>query len=365
MTQRSIFVRLSVKDAEQAIAALRKVGGEGSTALKRIERASGPTSQGLLAVDRASRVTQGGIRNLATSFAIFEGPLGAVSGRINALGAGLGRVNPLFLTLAAGTAAAAGGFTKSATAGAQYERFLLRTEQQLIATGRASGLTSQELDRFTFSLAQNTLASTEGARRAAASLLTFRAVSGDTFKEALTLSQDLAASGIGNLESNVLQLGKAPQDPVRGITALSRAGVQFTDQQKEQIRTLKEAGDVTAAQSLILAELRRQVGGAGEAEAGGLSGAYDTLTENIGRFFEKVAERTGTVDTLTDSMKGLADVVDELTPDTSIEGALAQVNAQVAQQQGVLAAFEPAGSDNEALRAAQTEARNEASAALD
>ena len=329
MVERSVSTRLSVKDAQRAARDMDTFGTRGQQALNRITAATGPTSRGLLAVDRGANLAQGGMRNLATSFAIFEGPLGAVSGRINALGAGLGRVNPLILALAGGIAVATGGFTKASTAGAAYERFLLRTEAQLIATRSASGLTSAELDRFSFSLAQNTLASTEGARRAASELLTFRAVAGDTFKETLALSQDLAASGIGSLESNALQLGKALQDPVRGLTALSRAGVQFTDQQKDQIAAMVEAGDRAAAQEVILDELRQQVGGAGAAEGGGLSGAFDTLTENLGRFFERVGEETGIVEGLTDSLRGLGDVVEDITPDNSIQARLAANAAEI------------------------------------
>ena len=55
-------------------------------------------------------------------------------------------------------------------------------------------------------------------------------------------------------ESAAIQMGKALNDPILGISALGRAGVQFTESQKEMIATLVESGDVVGAQSIILAE---------------------------------------------------------------------------------------------------------------
>lgn len=62
-------------------------------------------------------------------------------------------------------------------------------------------------------------------------------------------------------------LGKALNDPVKGISALSRAGVTFTAQQKEQIKTLTESGNILGAQKVILGEVEAQVGGVAAAQA--------------------------------------------------------------------------------------------------
>ena len=47
-------------------------------------------------------------------------------------------------------------------------------------------------------------------------------------------------------------VGKALNDPLKGLTALSRIGVQFTAQQQEQIKAMVEVGDVAGAQKIIL-----------------------------------------------------------------------------------------------------------------
>lgn len=86
-----------------------------------------------------------------------------------------------------------------------------------------------------------------------------------------------------------MQLGKALEDPVQGINALKRVGVTFTDSQKDMIAAMVETGDVAGAQALILETLERQVGGAGEAEAGGLTGATHHLKSAWGNLLEELA----------------------------------------------------------------------------
>lgn len=108
---------------------------------------------------------------------------------------------------------------------------------------------------------------------------------GGTFERATQLSVDLAAAGFGSVDSAAKMLGKALQDPEKGITALSRAGVTFTAQQKEQIQNFIETGDVAAAQNLILAEVEKQVGKTAEAGATGserLKTAFGEAEESLG-----------------------------------------------------------------------------------
>jgi hypothetical protein len=64
------------------------------------------------------------------------------------------------------------------------------------------------------------------------------------------------------MRKGAIQLGKALNDPVAGVGALSRVGVQFTKQQKEQIKTLVDSGHTLEAQKIILGELSKEFGGA-------------------------------------------------------------------------------------------------------
>jgi DNA-binding protein YbaB len=85
-------------------------------------------------------------------------------------------------------------------------------------------------------------------------------------------------------------LGKALNDPVANLSAMSRAGIQFSEDQKEVIKSLAESGDMAQAQSIILEELEKQYGGSAEAAAkagtGGLkqlANAFGDLQEEFGK----------------------------------------------------------------------------------
>lgn len=98
-----------------------------------------------------------------------------------------------------------------------------------------------------------------------ANLLTFGKVQGPIFDRAQQAAVDLATKMGGDLQGRVLQVGKALQDPVKGVTALGRAGVQFSADQKAMIKSMVASGQTAKAQGLILAELEKQVGGSAAA----------------------------------------------------------------------------------------------------
>lgn len=90
---------------------------------------------------------------------------------------------------------------------------------------------------------------------------------GGAFDRATAAAIDLAAAGFGSAESNAVQLGKALQDPVKGISALTRVGVTFTESEKKKIAALVKSGDAAKAQGMILGALEKQVGGVAKANA--------------------------------------------------------------------------------------------------
>ena len=106
-----------------------------------------------------------------------------------------------------------------------------------------------------------------------AKLLTFRNLAksanvvGGAFDRANKAALDMAAAGFGSAEDNAVQLGKALEDPIKGITALARSGVTFTEQEKDKIRTLVESNKLLDAQDMILKAIETQVGGTAAATA--------------------------------------------------------------------------------------------------
>jgi hypothetical protein len=130
-------------------------------------------------------------------------------------------------------------------------------------------------------------------------LLTFKNLAqtadqvGGAMDRATLAALDLAAAGFGQAEQNAVQLGKALQDPIKGITALARSGVTFTKQEREKIKALTESGKVLEAQDLILKAIENQVGGTAAATATGsakMSLAFLAMQDALGEALMPVFE---------------------------------------------------------------------------
>jgi phage-related protein len=127
---------------------------------------------------------------------------------------------------------------------------------------------------------------------AQAKLLTFKNLAasageaGGMFDRATVVAQDMAAVFGGSASDKAVLLGKALNDPVKGLASLSRVGVQFTTDQKDMIKGMVEAGDVAGAQALIMKELETQVGGTAAASATAgekMKVKWDDLVETVGQ----------------------------------------------------------------------------------
>ncbi len=163
------------------------------------------------------------------------------------------------------------------------------------ATGYSSGLTAKDVLELGDAMESSMLVTSEQVQDAAGVMATFRSVSGDTFTRAIKLSQDMAAVFGQDLQSSAMRLGKALEDPINGLTALRRVGVVFTQGQHELIKSLVETGDVAGAQKVILDALAAKVGGAGAAEATGLTGA----THRLGIAWKNMLETIGQTETVS------------------------------------------------------------------
>jgi hypothetical protein len=116
----------------------------------------------------------------------------------------------------------------------------------------------------------------------------------ENFNRATELAFDLEAAGFGAAESNVAQLGRALENPTQGMSALARAGVTFTDAEKEKIKALQESGDLLAAQEIVLQALESQVGGVAEATTDGgdrMAASWANFQDQLGRKLIPVFEQ--------------------------------------------------------------------------
>ncbi len=205
-----------------------------------------------------------------------------------------------------GSAFAAKGifdFGKAAIeAATESNKIAAQTEAVIKSTGGAAKVTAAQIGDLATAISNKTGVDDEAIQSASNLLLTFTNLkngvgkSNDVFNQATKIAVDMGAALGGDASSNAIQLGKALNDPVKGIAALSRVGVTFTDQQKEQIKTMVATGNTMGAQKVILAELNKEFGGSAEAQATAgdkLKVVWGNLQEQIGNqllpIFNKVA----------------------------------------------------------------------------
>jgi hypothetical protein len=156
------------------------------------------------------------------------------------------------------------------------------------STGGAAGYTADQLAQMADELEKTTGIQAESIQQAQALLLTFDNVRGDQFQKATDLATDLATTLGIDVTAAARMVGKALDDPVDAVNALARAGVDFTEEQKQMIQTMAESGDIIGAQEQILAALESKVGGVAEAMGQTFSGKVAILGAKFGDLGETI-----------------------------------------------------------------------------
>jgi hypothetical protein len=158
----------------------------------------------------------------------------------------------------------------------------------LKSTGEAAGMTADDLNNLADELSYMAGVDDELILRQEAVMLTFTKISRDIFPQAMEAALNLSAALGQDLQSSVVQIGKALNDPIQGVTALRRVGVMLTDQQEDQIKVLVEQNKLYEAQQLILQELETEFGGAAEAMGDTYTGSMNRLKTAIGNVAEEI-----------------------------------------------------------------------------
>lgn len=192
------------------------------------------------------------------------------------------------VTLAVGGAVAAASSLISAFS--ESETATVRLDAVLKATGNQMGVTTNELLGFSSELQAATGIADESISNVQTTLLTFKDVAPESFKRATEAALDMSAVFGGDAQSAALQLGKALNDPIAGVSALSRMGIQFTESQKATIKTMVDTNDVLGAQRIILKEVESQVGGTARAMGDTAAGKAQRFSMAIGELQEKLGE---------------------------------------------------------------------------
>lgn len=220
---------------------------------------------------------------------------------------------------AAGAAAIAFGVS-SVKSYQESENALAQLNAVLKSTRGIAKVSAKSAISLANSLQKVTRYSDEQVLSAENMLLTFTKIGKDVFPDTTKAVLDMSTAMGTDLKSTAIQVGKAMQDPVRGVTALQRVGVRLSDSQKELVKNLVATGKTAEAQKLILKELQTEFGGSAEAAGKTFAGQLDILKNQ----FDEVKESIGK--TIVDAIIPLMSKLAEFVASDQFQAWLARVN---------------------------------------
>lgn len=166
----------------------------------------------------------------------------------------------------------------------ESQKAAAQTRAVLKSTGGAAGITAKQIQTMAGRLSNLTGIDDEAIQGSENLLLTFRNIKDfvggqytGTFDEATNAVLDMSTAMGTDLRSSSILVGKALNDPVKGMTALRRVGVTLSAQQEDLVKHLVATGKTTEAQKVILGELTKEFGGSAQAAAKTLSGQLNIL----------------------------------------------------------------------------------------
>ena len=251
----------------------------------------------------------------------------AAENNFDKLAASVARLGPAAAaaTLAMGAVVTA----KAVSLWAAQEKAMIQVEKRLKSTGASAWTSAKQLQAAAAGLQKITVFGDETILQMQSLLLTFKSIQGPIFQRATSSILDMASAlaqstgGEPDLRSAATMVGKALEDPVLGLTAMSRAGIQFNEEQKNLIKTLVETGEKAKAQGIILKELEAQFGGAAGAE--GLTDATIQAKNAFGDLLESFGKGVAVGGELEKTMKDLT----ETFADPETQRALEQLGADL------------------------------------
>lgn len=218
----------------------------------------------------------------AQVFSKVKNNVGKVSASIKKIGIVAAAVT------AGGLAVLAAGLKKVTDYAGVQEEAEATLAAVLKSTGQAAGYTLNQLKKMASGLQAVTTYGDETILSGMGILATFKQVGNEAFERATMTAMDMSTVMKQDLKSSMVLVGKALNDPVKGLSALTRVGVTFTNQQKEQIKALQESGNLYGAQNILLEELESEFGGAATAATTIFKGALAQLSNTWGDMLESM-----------------------------------------------------------------------------
>jgi len=172
----------------------------------------------------------------------------------------------------------------------QSEKVAAQTNAVIKSTGGVANVTAKHVSDLATAIMKKTGIDDEQIASSENMLLTFKEIhnqagkNNDIFDQATSIVTDMSVAFGTDASKSAIQLGKALNDPIKGVSALAKIGVTFTEGQKKTIKALVESGDIMGAQKIILKELRSEVGGSAEAIGKTLPGQINIAKETFRNF---------------------------------------------------------------------------------
>ena len=212
---------------------------------------------------------------------------------------------------------------------ATREQILAETQLNAVlkSTAGVAGLTAKELTGMASALQKQTRFGDEAIIKAQSLMLTFTKVGKEVFPDAIEAVLNMSEAMGQDLQQGVIQVGKALNDPILGVTALRRVGVQLSDQQVDLVKKFTETGQIAEAQKIILSELETQFGGVAKAAGETMPGSLDQMKNAVGDVSEAIGKLSSPILTevaedVTEFAESVNDSIPKLQGYANVIGAL-------------------------------------------
>lgn len=192
----------------------------------------------------------------------------------------------------------------------------------LRSTGESAGWSAKQLNAMAESLAQSSTFSAGAINSAQTRLLSYTGIVGEQFPEALQAVIDMSARTGMALEQSAETMGRALDIPSEGLTALSRQGFRFTEDQKKMVEQFERTGHVAKAQAIILDAVKTSYGGAASAARDTFGGAVADLRNSLQ---ELTTGKDGSFSGTTEALKSLTETINSDATKNAFDSIVAAV----------------------------------------
>lgn len=225
-------------------------------------------------------------RILGGSFAVLRSRMLLVSFGMTIFGATIGKVVQL---------------------SSRQEKAEKKLSSALKSTAHSAGLTHKQLTLMASGLQSVTNFGDEALIETQALLLTFTRIQKEVFPKALEAVLNVSEAMGQDLKSSAVQVGKALNDPVTGLTALRRVGIQFSKEQELAIKKFDKTNNLASAQAIILQELQTQFGGLARSVKNTAVGSFTALGNSFGDMLEQIGSA------ISPFLESLSNSLEEIT----------------------------------------------------